>query len=212
MIGRPWHSQKVARGHAASAREGLARDPHDVYPFRLFLAAINRMLPGLPERARLLDVGCGVGQYGELLARHHPGRFEYLGSDLPAMIREARRMFPARRFVEADVTQLEPPLDGFDVVLASSLVTVLRKPWPVIEWLLCSPAPHVVIHRQRLGDRERAATVPAYGRRSRVVWLRLTDLKHAAAEHGRTVTVLHEPGETESLLLFERHAGDAAQR
>ena len=58
-------------------------DPTSVPPYRAFLEAVDYALVELPlpEPARFLDFGCGVGHYSELLERRYPGRFVYTGCD-----------------------------------------------------------------------------------------------------------------------------------
>ncbi len=52
--------------------------------------ALTSILPYLPSRARILDVGCGNGRLAALLDRERPGS-QYVGVDAtPELIREAR--------------------------------------------------------------------------------------------------------------------------
>ncbi|MEA3339144.1 MAG: class I SAM-dependent methyltransferase, partial [Chloroflexota bacterium] len=74
--------------------------------------ALTAILPYIPSRARVLDVGCGNGRLALLLNRERPGA-TYLGLDAePALVWAARAQ--ANRFTNvaaefhvADITQLD---------------------------------------------------------------------------------------------------------
>jgi SAM-dependent methyltransferase len=71
--------------------------------------ALAIILPHIPERARVLDVGCGNGRLGVLLARERPG-VAYVGVDaspelLAAARREAAALAPGAVIVPADVAR-----------------------------------------------------------------------------------------------------------
>jgi|SRR5919109_2857723 SAM-dependent methyltransferase len=77
---------------------------------------------GLPERADVLELGCGSGWNAEGLLRHFPG-WRYTATDYdPDMVELARRRlrgFDDRVAVEqADATSLQYPEGSFDVVVA----------------------------------------------------------------------------------------------
>ena len=89
-----------------SLAEQQLANPEDVAPYRTFLEAIERLVreERLPEPARLLDFGCGVGHYSELLERYFPGRFAYTGCDFSEpMLAAARARWPEREFVVNDL-------------------------------------------------------------------------------------------------------------
>jgi len=74
----------------------------------------------LPERPRVLDVGCGNGRFARFLEERLGRPFDYCGVDeSPLGLDEAKRRLSARQnsvFVEADF--LEAPLPGeFDLVV-----------------------------------------------------------------------------------------------
>jgi len=148
-----WHERDVARGHVVAAVDALTRPPEEVAPFRAFLDALGPALDRLPQPTRLLDLGCGVGHYGELLDRVHPNRFVYVGADFPAMVTEAQGAFPQRTYIVADLELGEPPLEGYDMLLASSSIPTLRDWRKALERLLASSAPLVFLHRQAIGWR-----------------------------------------------------------
>jgi len=70
----------------------------------------------LPQRASILDVGCGSGA---AWARDLATRFAVTGIDIsPAQVDAARRNVPSARFLVADVTAIEFEPASFDGVLA----------------------------------------------------------------------------------------------
>jgi glycine/sarcosine N-methyltransferase len=70
-----------------------------VFPFRH--ATLDFLRRHLPERGRVLDLGCGTGHYTGALAR---AGLEAIGLDLdPAMITAARTRYADARFVVADL-------------------------------------------------------------------------------------------------------------
>jgi SAM-dependent methyltransferase len=71
----------------------------------------------LPERASVLDVGCGCGvPVSRDLARHG---HRVVGVDLSdVQIKRARHLVPDVQFVRADITQVQFADDTFDAVLA----------------------------------------------------------------------------------------------
>ncbi|WP_255151875.1 class I SAM-dependent methyltransferase [Halorarius halobius] len=77
---------------------------------------------GLPERASVLDVGCGTGELSRVLARECPGRV--VGADRdPALL--AHVEVPA---VRADAYTLPFPDDSFDLVVCQALLVNLPDP------------------------------------------------------------------------------------
>lgn len=130
-------------------------DPESVAPYRSFRELLGPLTtdPDLPVPARLLDIGSGMGAYGELLDRWWPRRFEYVGADYSdEILAIARERWPARTFVRKDV--LEPAaLNGYDIVMASALLDVLTDVEPALDALLAADAPWVILHRQRIDPR-----------------------------------------------------------
>jgi SAM-dependent methyltransferase len=77
----------------------------------------------LPERARVLDLGCGSGVLARVLAE----RFEVVGVDIsPEQLALAREAVPRATFVEADFTALELDEASFDGVCA--LYSIMHVP------------------------------------------------------------------------------------
>ena len=85
-------------------------------------AALTSILPYIPERARVLDVGCGNGRLALLLARERPGA-TYVGIDSVSELIEVARAQTADlgnvapQFHVADVTQ-----PGWSSVIGSSSI------------------------------------------------------------------------------------------
>ncbi len=149
-----WKSPAVAEQMGSLAEQQLA-SPEQVDPYRAFLEAIDRLLAEerLPRPARLLDFGCGVGHYSELLQRSHPGRFAYTGCDFSqAMIATARARWPERDFVVNDLFANELDLAGYDVIVAGALVDVIDEWEDALDILLGSGAPYVLLHRQQITE------------------------------------------------------------
>ena len=137
-----WKSGDVARQMRELAHAQL-EDPTSVPPYRAFLEAVDYALVELPlpEPARFLDFGCGVGHYSELLERRYPGRFAYTGCDYAeAMVEAARAEWPGRRFVVNDLFANTLELGDFDLVLASALVDITEDYERALDVLLGVPA------------------------------------------------------------------------
>jgi SAM-dependent methyltransferase len=126
------------------------REPERVPPYRSFREVLAPLTAAddLPKPATFLDIGCGIGAYGELLERWAPGRFRYLGADYSEeILAAASTRWPGREFVRKDVYE-DGALDGFDIVFASALVDVLADYEAALRALLRSDASFVVLHRQ----------------------------------------------------------------
>jgi SAM-dependent methyltransferase len=202
-----WRSRDVAAQMAALTERELAAVPESVPPFAAFL----RLLPvlveddAMPCPARLLDIGCGVGAYGELVERYAPGRFAYVGADYSREIIEiARQRSPARDFVERDLFA-PGALDGFDVIFASALLDVLAEPERALDVLLGADARWMVLHRQRVrAGRCRVGVVRGYrGQTTYSTTVSQRVLGGAVARSGRRVAAsTHVDGDVWSFLLL----------
>jgi SAM-dependent methyltransferase len=186
--------------------EAQLRTPESVAPYAAFHELMAQLVanPALPETARVLDIGAGIGAYGELLDRWWPERFTYVGADYSDEILEvARARWPARSFVQKDV--FDPgALDGFDIVLASALLDVLPEFELALEALLGSDAMWIVLHRQRVNER-RSHVDPAPGYRGQQTYrsyVTLPQLEHAARKSGlQIVGDIVVEGDERSFLL-----------
>jgi SAM-dependent methyltransferase len=200
-----WRSADVARQMVHLSERQLAA-PEEVAPYRSFLTGVTRLLEHdhLPEPARLLDIGCGVGAYADLLDRYFPGRFDYTGADYSEEVLDvARRRAPSRSFERLDLLEDGVP-GGFDVVLASALVDVIPDWERALDRLLAADARVVILHRQRISDHEsHVDLVPGYrGQRTYATRLSVGDIERIAARHGRRIAdSVPVEGEMSSFLL-----------
>ena len=159
-----WKSQSVAEQMADLVDTELTRferDAASVPPYRAFLDLLPALLEdeGLPRPATFLDIGCGVGAYSELLSRHAPGRFDYVGADYADELLEAARLrWPDRRFEQRDL--YEPgALDGFDVIFASGVIEVMPEPERALDVFFGSVARWAILHRQQIDERGSRVTI-----------------------------------------------------
>ena len=186
-----WKDADVARQMIALTEREL-EDPGSSAPFRAFVGALPNLvaaIEGVPQPAQFLDIGCGIGGYGELLDRHAPGLFAYVGADFsPAILSAARTRSPSQRFVEINLFETGA-LDGHDVVFASGLVDVLPDPVAALEALFASDAPVVFLHRQQISDAAVSVrVVPGYrGQKTYRSYVPLDDLERIIASSGRRI-------------------------
>ena len=205
-----WKADEVARQMLQLAREQL-QDPESVPPFRAFLEATEWALAELPlpDPARLLDFGCGVGHYSELLARRFPGRFEYTGCDYSEpMIEAARAEWNDRRFLTNDLFANELDLAEFDFVVASALVDITEDYEHALDVLLGGTAPYVLLHRQQVTDGpSRVEVVPGYtGQTTYRSYLNRDELEQIAAKHMRSLLASFHVQDDIHSFLFGRVA------
>jgi ubiquinone/menaquinone biosynthesis C-methylase UbiE len=90
---------------------------------------LNEFLDLLPESAKILDVGCGVGVDSGFVKSKG---FEIIGLDLSKeMLNLARQKFPQIDFREQDIRDLNFPPESFDGIIAScSLIHIPKKDVP----------------------------------------------------------------------------------
>lgn len=140
-----WDLPEVAKAQRALVEKQLAA-PERVGPFQAFLHAMRHI--ALTHGA-FLDIGCGVGHYGVLLAREYP-QLRYTGYDASrAMIAEARSLYPQGRF---RVRSFEcANLWAYDIVMAAQVMEYQDEPWVALEFLL-GHAGWTILHRLRLTD------------------------------------------------------------
>jgi uncharacterized protein YceH (UPF0502 family)/SAM-dependent methyltransferase len=100
----------VARGYAADLLDELDGKPFDRW--------LLERLAGEAATGPVADVGCGPGHVGAHLAL---AGADVTGFDLsPAMVEEARRLFPELSFAVADLRAVPPPDhgDGWSLIVA----------------------------------------------------------------------------------------------
>ena len=203
-----WKAADVAEQMLQLARTQL-EDPDSVAPYRAFFAAMDYALAELPlpQPARLLDLGCGVGHYSELLERRYPGRFDYTGCDYSeAMVEAARTEWNGRRFVVDDLFATNLDLREFDVVVAGALVDITEDYERALDVLFGSPAPFVLLHRQQVTDGpSRIEVVPGYsGQTTYRTYLNLGDLEQIASRHGHSILASFDVQDDIHSYLFGR--------
>lgn len=94
------------------------RTADEWYPNDVLMPTIAEFLSLLPERPRVLDLGCGVGH--ESMRLHSAGA-EVVGVDYsPESIRTARERCPQCQFYELDFRELDDRWGAFDGVFASA--------------------------------------------------------------------------------------------
>jgi SAM-dependent methyltransferase len=199
-----WSSADVAAQMLQLTNEQLEH-PDAVAPYSAFHRLLDVLLAeqDLPATATFLDIGCGIGAYGELLERWAPGRFEYVGADFSEeVVAAAQARWPSRTFVRRDVHE-EHALDGFDVVFASALLDVLADYESVLEALCAAEGRWLLLHRQRVGRRSRVEIVPGYrGQRTYRSTVTASQLEGIASRHGRRVVAsVPVEGDVHSFLL-----------
>lgn len=90
----------------------------------------------LPEDARCLDVGCGLGYTTRLLTAHLPAPQNVIGvdadPDLVGAARDKRGEDAVAEFREADATDLPFPDDTFDLVFGRFLLAHVPEPEAVV--------------------------------------------------------------------------------
>lgn len=201
-----WKNLSIVDEMLVVAREAL-REPESVPPFRTFIETMNALVGAyrLVQPARLLDFGCGVGHYSEMLERYFPGRFLYTGCDYaPEMIEAARVEWPGRNFVVNDLFANSLDLAAFDVVLAGGLVDITPEYERALAILLGSKAPYVILHRQEMtSGPSRWEVRPGYkGQTTFRTYLNREEFEEIAERHGRKIAqVFRVDDEIHTFLL-----------
>jgi SAM-dependent methyltransferase len=88
-------------------------------------AWVEKLQQRLPERSRVLDLGCGGGGPTTLaLAARH----DVLGVDISeGQLERARRLVPEARFVRADATEVAFEPESFDAVVSLFMFGHIRR-------------------------------------------------------------------------------------
>ena len=118
--------KEQARAYAAADFESA----HSVYP-KLF----DKLFPGRPRRALVLDIGCGPCDVTIRFARANPDYRFHAVDGSAAMLKYAPRM--ARiRLINGHIPDVRLPAKAYDVILSSSLLHHLQEPqalWQTIQ-------------------------------------------------------------------------------
>lgn len=210
-----WKSEDVARQQQALVEKEL-RDPDAVAPFRTFLE-ITRCILDMDGRSeyQLLDIGCGVGHYSELLHRYHPGRFAYTGSDYSeTMIRRAQALWPHSEFVVDDVFDSHLDYSEYDILMASALVDVIEDFWTVLDTLFASTSDMLILHRQRFtqGASYSETAVGYEGQTTYSTYLNRAELEERLRDQGLEIIGNFCVADNIRSLLIERVAAGILPR
>jgi 2-polyprenyl-3-methyl-5-hydroxy-6-metoxy-1,4-benzoquinol methylase len=137
--------------------------PQLVPPYKIFVKVIRDILMQymLPNPAMLLDIGCGVGHYGELIRRYLQRSFIYTGTDYSKyMIKAARETWPDYgTFIVDDIFHSSMRYYKFDILMASALVDVIDEFEKVLNILLSNTHKILILHRQRITEQESYSVV-----------------------------------------------------
>ncbi|ADQ68183.1 methylase involved in ubiquinone/menaquinone biosynthesis [Halogeometricum borinquense DSM 11551] len=112
--------RKFSPEYLRRTREGMWDDSRD---------ALQDL--SLPDRSRVLDVGCGTGELSRVLDAETPGEVVCLDAD-PELLRVAREAADLPTVV-GDATRLPFPDDTFDLVVCQALLVNLPRPTDAIE-------------------------------------------------------------------------------
>ena len=145
-----WLDRQAAEGQARLVLEELARPLAKTPPYEAFV----NVMAHIPAPRDLLDIGCGVGAYYELLHRYYPS-VGYRGCDIsPEMIRLAKETFePEVRLGRSNHFFVDDAMDvctGADVILASSLVEVCPNWRDVLRHLFSLDFRYLILSRVRI--------------------------------------------------------------
>ena len=145
----------------ASAQYTLVSDElrrwNQLEVYQVFL----NMLWQIPDRGSLLDIGCGVGGYGQLCKTAFP-KMAYTGTDIsPHMIEFAGLTCPTGTFRVCDF--FDNDLEEHDIVLTASAIECTPDPWGALAFLLENASNYIVLHRLHLTTGEtREFSDPSY--------------------------------------------------
>ena len=126
FLPRPAASPSPAAGASnpkALVRDGYDRASHayrgdefDDYERSGYAYWLSRFTPGLPDGARVLDLGCGCGIP---VSRQLSLRYQVTGVDIsPVQISRARQLVPRARFVCGDMAEVGFEPRAFDAAVA----------------------------------------------------------------------------------------------
>ncbi|HEX5837743.1 MAG TPA: class I SAM-dependent methyltransferase [Anaerolineales bacterium] len=106
------YKETVRAGYNKIARQYLEERTRDSEDIRL----LDDLMARLPERAKVLDAGCGAGiPVAQILS----DRFELVGVDFSeAQIELARKNVSNAQFICQDLTKLDFPADSFDAIVS----------------------------------------------------------------------------------------------
>ena len=103
----------------------VAPDISAVYDQQTHIIGIKNFIKLLPQKAKILDLGCGAGKDVFLFGK---SGYEAVGIDgSKGMVGQARKRFPKKTFIVMDARDLKFPDEAFDAVWSWSTLTHLNK-------------------------------------------------------------------------------------
>jgi len=105
------------------------------------------------EPLSILELGCGTGYLTTLLRRRFPEAAIEAVDFAPAMIARASERVPNARFVVADIEELEPEPEWYDLIVSSATVQWLAEPEQTFARLAGSLDRHGELHLTTFGPR-----------------------------------------------------------
>ena len=87
----------------------------------------------LPLRARILDVGCGIGMYGKCFAEHNrTSGWEYYGLEMSdEVVKLCQQFYPEGSFICGDARKMNFENNTFDLVMLSGVLHCIPDAWAV---------------------------------------------------------------------------------
>ena len=135
--------------HWATMHAAAGLNPAQDFRRRLLLAHLAQICPAGHEPLRLLDVGCGTGDFALSFHKAFPGS-QYLGIDVSqAGIEICRQKVPGARFQQQDLTD-PSPIDAADqgwatVAICSEVLEHLDDPELILTHIKPYLAPSAVL-------------------------------------------------------------------
>ena len=108
------------------------------------LSKLSRQVRNKDRTLRILDVGCGNGNFAEYLASRAL-RFSYVGVDFSdVLLKAALVAYPQGKFIHDDVNELAEVKANFDVVCYSHVIEMLSSPEASLQ-AAATLAPKIII-------------------------------------------------------------------
>lgn len=113
--------QAKLKAHGLNDPQALSYNSRTTQELRF--AQFLKLLPK-NKLVTILDVGCGLGDFAEYLARHEYGNIKYTGLDIvPEMIAGAKQKQPNHNFICGDLFTTTLPI--FDYVFSSGALNII---------------------------------------------------------------------------------------